>query len=184
MMMSPLDGSVETKGWLAYHLESRRPMIIALRVVQPDYWEVLLMTHHLPCIAPCCCLLFAYICGSSMDLWWLSAVYEPLQKRFRSQKQSLTCFSVSWAWRLTSTGGQIATIYRHVISISICCILKNPENIQFYCLIMKHKQVFNKHGAQDINLWAAQDHHLGAFGPWGQKQQLFKFFPFSLCRMF
>ena len=101
-MMSPLDGSVEMKGWLAYHLESRRPMIIILRATRPDYQELLLMTHCLPCIAPGCCLLFAYLCSrchsSGTDLSWLSSIWEPVREEVgvrKPRKQALACPATS-----------------------------------------------------------------------------------------
>lgn len=57
-------------------------MIITLRAPRPDYRELLLMTHRLPRVAPCCCLLFTYLCSSSgMDLCWVSSIWEPVQEK-------------------------------------------------------------------------------------------------------
>lgn len=83
MMMSPLDGSVETKGWLAYHLESRRPMIIALRAARPDYREFLLMTHQQPRIASPCCCLHICVAGAAAPgricAGFSASIWEPAQ---------------------------------------------------------------------------------------------------------
>lgn len=167
-------------------------MIIALRATRPDYRELLLMTHRLPRIAPCCSLSFAYLCiqcrSSGMDLCLVSPIWESVLKVVMKEpwKQSLACLNTFEHETLNNhqfqspTGGvsgkKTHFIVKNIRWCSICCKISN-----FTSVIIKQTQLLNKDGVQDIHMLATQYSQLCAFGLWG-RSTIIKMF--SLCRMF